>query len=165
VPGEAAAAIVLVRADDSRARAAMTDASARAADASAGSSMADASARSAITDASARSAIIDARARSAMADARARSPAMNDASAVVVAHPQVAVRDAAGRDALARCSAAIGDGDRDAYVAVAQSLGQLGAATALVQAIALAELRVPVAIGLHASAPELASAVRVEVAA
>jgi 3-oxoacyl-(acyl-carrier-protein) synthase len=79
--------------------------------------------------------------------------------------PQVAVRDAAGRDALARCSAAVGDGDRDAYVAVAQSLGQLGAATALVQAIALAELAVPVAIGLHSAAPELASAIRVEVPA
>jgi 3-oxoacyl-(acyl-carrier-protein) synthase len=78
--------------------------------------------------------------------------------------PAIAVRDAAGNDALARCSTAIGDGDRDAYVAVAQSLGQLGAATALVQAIALAELRIPVAIGLHAAAPELASAVRVEAA-
>lgn len=77
----------------------------------------------------------------------------------------VSVRDGAGRDALARCSAAIGDGDRDAHVAVAQALGQLGAATALVQAIALAEMRVPVAIGLHTSAPDLASAVRVEVAA
>lgn len=77
----------------------------------------------------------------------------------------VSVRDGAGRDALARCAAAIGDGDRDAYIAVAHALGQLGAATALVQAVALAELRVPVAIGLHASAPELASAVRVEVAA
>jgi len=76
--------------------------------------------------------------------------------------PRLAVRDAAGPEALARCSAAIGDGDRDAYVAVAQALGQLGAATAVVQAIALAELGAPVAIGLHASAPELASAVRVE---
>lgn len=57
----------------------------------------------------------------------------------------------------------IGDGDRDAYVSVAHSLGQLGAATALVQAIALAEMRVPVAVGLHSAAPDLASAVRVEV--
>jgi len=89
------------------------------------------------------------------------------AAAVVVVReragaPRLAVRDAAGPEALARCSAAIGDGDRDAYAAVAQALGQVGAATALVQAIALAELGAPVAIGLHASAPELASAVRVE---
>lgn len=79
---------------------------------------------------------------------------------------RVSVRDGAGRDALARCSAALGDGDRDAHVAVAQALGQLGAATSLVQAIALAELGAPpVGIGLHAAAPELASAVRVEVPA
>jgi 3-oxoacyl-(acyl-carrier-protein) synthase len=93
------------------------------------------------------------------------------AAAVVIVReragaPRLAVRDAAGPEALARCSAAIGDGDRDAgrdaYAAVAQALGQVGAATAVVQAIALAELGAPVAIGLHASAPELASAVRVE---
>lgn len=85
----------------------------------------------------------------------------DDGSRVDARHV-VSVRDAAGRDALARCSAAIGDGDRDAYVAIANALGQLGAATALVQAIALAEVRLPSAIGLHSSAPELASAVRVE---
>ena len=121
VPGEAAAAIVLVRADDSR----------------------------------------DSRVDGSRVD----GPRATARDGVHLGRCLVSVRDGAGRDALARCSAAIGDGDRDAQVAVAQALGQLGAATALVQAIALAEMHVPVAIGLHTSAPDLASAVRVEVVA
>ncbi len=123
VPGEAAAAIVLVRADDSRAEDSRVDGS------------------------------------------RVDGPRATARDGVHLGRCLVSVRDGAGRDALARCSAAIGDGDRDAQVAVAQALGQLGAATALVQAIALAEMHVPVAIGLHTSAPDLASAVRVEVVA
>ncbi|MFN0251858.1 MAG: beta-ketoacyl synthase N-terminal-like domain-containing protein [Kofleriaceae bacterium] len=132
VPGEAAAALVLVRVDAAGADATRVDA--EGADAM--------------------------RVDATRADDQRRTD-----TAARAYPPRVSVRDAAGRDALARCSAAIGDGDRDAYVVIAQALGQLGAATALVQAIALAELRVPVAIGLHSAAPELASAVRVEVSA
>jgi 3-oxoacyl-[acyl-carrier-protein] synthase II len=110
------------------------------------------------------------------------------AAAIVLARdgagPRVTARDAAGPGALAWCREALvwgaqlvdGDGD-DASPGIvrtelAAAMGDVGAATALVQAIALSELLraeplVPggarVALGLHASAPDLASAVRVEV--
>lgn len=86
--------------------------------------------------------------------------------------PRIAARDAAGPGASDRLDhdddAAV---DRVAHVALGQAMGQVGAATAVVQAIALAEqlragrLGVRTAIGLHESAPGLASLVRVEVSA
>ena len=129
--------------------------------------------------------------------------------------PTIAVRDAAGPDALARCTAlatgdiglvdgaAHGSPDRDRaeralldslwevieqplqLTAITAAMGQLGAATSLVQAIALAEMlragtaspiaghagatatsiRTRAALGLSAGAPELAAAIRVEVPA
>jgi hypothetical protein len=128
--------------------------------------------------------------------------------------PTIAVRDAAGPGALARCAAlaalapgdlglvdgaAQGAPDRDRaerallasleqplqLTAITAAMGQLGAATALVQAIALAEMlragtaspiaghagatatsiRTRVALGLSTGAPELAAAIRVEVPA
>ena len=85
--------------------------------------------------------------------------------------PVIAARDAAGPDALARMSSMFLDGDRDAHAVLSTAMGQLGAATAVVQVIGLAEqlragrLGARAAIGVHASAPELASVVRVEVSA
>jgi hypothetical protein len=88
--------------------------------------------------------------------------------------PRLTARDAAGPGALERC-AALGagallvDGPR---AAIGAAMGQLGAATSLVQAIALAAMLgsgsgsgTGAALGLAASAPQLASAVLVEVAA
>ena len=125
--------------------------------------------------------------------------------------PTIAVRDAAGPGALARCAAlatgeirlvdgaAHGSPDRDRaelallasleeplqLTAITAAMGQLGAATSLVQAIALAEMlragtaspiaghvgatatsiRTRVALGISTGAPELAAAIRVEVPA
>lgn len=125
------------------------------------------------------------------------------------AAPAIAVRETAGPDALARCMAlatgaglvdgvAHGSPDRDRaeralldaleqpvqLTAITAAMGQLGAATSLVQAIALAEMlragtaapiaghaahatsiRTRAALGLSAGAPELAAAIRVEVPA
>lgn len=84
--------------------------------------------------------------------------------------PRISVRESAGEGALARCAAAVSDGDAllDGTHAIAAAMGELGAATAVVQIIALAEMvradpSVRGALGVHASAPQLASAVRVEV--
>jgi hypothetical protein len=123
--------------------------------------------------------------------------------------PMIAVRDAAGPDAFARCmtlatdvgvvdGVAYGSPERDRaeramlealeqphqLTAITAAMGQLGAATSLVQAIALAEMlragtaspiaghgatatsiSARAALGLSAGAPELAAAVRVEVPA
>jgi hypothetical protein len=124
--------------------------------------------------------------------------------------PTIAVRDAAGPDALARCvalatgdiglvdGAAFGSPDRDRaeramldalerpiqLTAITAAMGQLGAATSVVHAIALAEMlragtaspiaghtttatsiRTRAALGLSAGAPELAAAIRIEVPA
>jgi hypothetical protein len=128
------------------------------------------------------------------------------------AAPTLTVRDAAGPDALARCCTALANGDiglvdgaahgspdRDRaeralldslerpfqLTAITAAMGQLGAATSLVQAIALAEMlhagraspiaghagatatsiHTRAALGLSAGAPELAAAIRVEVPA
>ncbi len=91
---------------------------------------------------------------------------VRDASA-----PHITVREGAGDGALARCAAALAPDQPlpDSGASIAAAMGDLGAATALVQCITLAEmLRVPphasrAALALHASPPGLASAVRVEV--
>lgn len=79
--------------------------------------------------------------------------------------PRLRARDTGGPGALARC-AAFADGLYDDGSIVA-AMGSLGAATAVVQAIALAEIvrtNVPRAMALATSAPQLASAVIVEAA-
>lgn len=84
--------------------------------------------------------------------------------------PRIAIRTAAGPGALARC-AALAEGSLEVDTTVGAAMGQLGAATSVVQAIALVELlragrmTARTAVGLHSGAPELASAIRVEVPA
>jgi hypothetical protein len=135
--------------------------------------------------------LVELAARGTAADARGYVPGEAAAALVVVRDAtapiaRLAVRTAAGPGGLARCAAALSDGAR--VVDITAALGQVGAATSIVQAIALAEMldaqpiapiaglehpRAPVtrptsttariALGLHASDPGLASAIRVEV--
>lgn len=84
--------------------------------------------------------------------------------------PRIAIRESAGPGAAARCAAVLAAGEAllDGSSAITGAMGELGAATAVVQAIALAEMvgaggTPRRGLGLHTSAPDLASAVRVEV--
>lgn len=90
------------------------------------------------------------------------------AAAIVVVReragcPRVRVREAAGPGALARCIA-FGDHATDDARPLTDAMGELGAATALVQAIALSERSGRTAFGLATSAPDLASAIVIELA-
>ena len=84
--------------------------------------------------------------------------------------PLLSVCESAGESAAARCAGRLGGGDvLDGSATITAALGELGAATSVVQAIALAELlranaTARAGLAVHRAAPGLASAVRVEVA-
>jgi hypothetical protein len=104
----------------------------------------------------------------------ARSVVPGEAAAAVVLvrggdGPLVSVCESAGEGALARCAAKVGAADIvDSTSRIAGALGEVGAATAVVQAIALAgmmqtERTSRAGVAFHQATPGLASAVRVEV--
>jgi 3-oxoacyl-(acyl-carrier-protein) synthase len=110
-------------------------------------------------------------------DARGTAPTVvpgEAAAAVVLVREgdgaRISVCESAGAGALARCAARVTGRDAllDGTQTISAAMGELGAATAVVQIIALADMlraepAARGALGVHASPPHLASAVRVEV--